>query len=99
MFARVMTIQIQSGKLEEATAVYRDYVLPVARQQKGFVSALLLTDARSGKAVSTTVWETEANQNADAANGYIQRELARIGTLIVAPPTQEAFEVSVHTYS
>ena len=42
MFARVMSIQIQSGKLEEATAVYRDYVLPVARQQKGFVSALLL---------------------------------------------------------
>ena len=62
MFARVMSIQIQSGKLEEATAVYRDYVLPVARQQKGFVSALLLTDARTGKAVSTTAWETEATR-------------------------------------
>ncbi len=97
MYARVMSIEIQSGQLEEATAVYRDYVLPIARQQKGFVSALLLTDARTGKAVSTTIWETEADQNADAANGYIQRELARIGSMIVAPPTQEEFEVSVHT--
>ncbi len=95
MFARMMSIQIQAQRLAEASDIYRDFVLPVARQQKGFVQALLLTDPGSGKAVSVTIWETLADQQAEAANGYIQRELARLGGMMLAPPTREEFELHV----
>lgn len=96
MFARMMSVQIQPQRLAEAGGIYRDFVLPVAQRQKGFVQALLLTDPGSGKAVSITIWETLADQQAEAANGYIQRELTRIGGMMLAPPTREEFEVAVY---
>ncbi len=42
MHARVVTVQIQSGKTEEATCLFRESVVPAAEQQKGFKSIILL---------------------------------------------------------
>lgn len=94
MHARVVTIQVQAGKVEEAVSIYRDSVIPAAKQQKGFKSALLLTDPDTGKGVSITLWESEADQKASEASGYLQQQLAKIGTTFVVPPSREAFVVS-----
>lgn len=94
MHARMVTIQIQAGKVEEAVSIYRDSVIPAAKQQKGFKSALLLTDPGTGKGVSITLWESEADQKASEASGYLQQQLAKIGSTFVGPPSREAFVVS-----
>jgi hypothetical protein len=44
MYARVVTVQAQPGKTEEAIAIFRNSVIPAAKQQKGFISLMLLTD-------------------------------------------------------
>ena len=36
MHARVVTIQTQLGKMEEAIRIYRDSLIPAAKEQKGF---------------------------------------------------------------
>jgi heme-degrading monooxygenase HmoA len=74
---------------------YRDSIVPAAKQQQGFTSALLLTDSRSGKGISVTLWETEADQVASEASGYFQEQIAKLGGVIAGPPVREAYEVSV----
>ena len=95
MHARVVTIQTQPGKTEEAIRIYRDSVMPAAKEQKGFKSALLLTDPDTGKGVSVTLWETEADQKASEASGYFQQQIAKFAAVFAGPPVREAYVVSV----
>ena len=95
MYSRVVTIQVQPGKTEEAVRIYRDSVIPAAKQQQGFKGALLLTDSNTGKAYSITRWETEADMKAGEASGYYQEQIAKFGHILTSTPTIEGFEVSV----
>ena len=95
MQARVVNVQIQPSKKDEAIALYRDSVLPAARQQRGYKSALLLTDPKGGKSISITLWETEADMNTGEASGYLQQQLAKFGAMFTAPPVTEHYEVGV----
>ncbi len=95
MYARVTTVQIQPGKMEEAIRIYRDSVVPAAKQQHGFNGVFLLTDPNTGKGLSITWWETEADMKAGETSGYYQQQLAKFAPHFAAPPTRESYEVSV----
>ena len=95
MYARTVTIQLQPGRTEEAVSIYRDSVIPAAKKQHGFKSALLLTDSTSGKAFSVTEWETEADMKAGEASGYYQEQIAKFGQILKSTPTREGFLVSL----
>ena len=94
MFARVITVHAQPGKIEEAATLYRDAIIPSARQQKGFNGAFLLTDSITSKGVSVTLWDTEADQKAGESSGYVQQQLGKIAPLLAGPPLRESFLVS-----
>jgi heme-degrading monooxygenase HmoA len=94
MFARVITVQTQPGKIDEAATLYRDSVIPAAKQQKGFSGAMLLTDAVTGKGISITLWETEADQKASEASGYVAQQLGKLAVVLAGPPARESFLVS-----
>jgi len=91
---REVTIQTQPGKTEEAIRIYRDSVIPAAKQQKGFKSALLLTDPSTGKGISVTLWETEADQKACETSGYFQQQIAKFAAVFAGTPVLEAYVVS-----
>jgi heme-degrading monooxygenase HmoA len=95
MNARVVTVQILPGKTDEAIRVYRDSVVPAAKQQKGFKGVYLLTDRSTGKGVSVTLWETEADMTTGEQSGYYQQQLAKFKDIFGAPPVREQYEVSV----
>jgi heme-degrading monooxygenase HmoA len=95
MHARVVTVQSQPGKTEETVRIYRDSVMPVAGQQQGFKGALLLTDPHTGKGISITLWETEADMIAGETSGYYQEQIAKFAQVFAGPPTREGYEVSV----
>ncbi|MFQ6050638.1 MAG: antibiotic biosynthesis monooxygenase family protein [Candidatus Hydrothermarchaeota archaeon] len=95
MHARVVTVQIQPGKMEETISLYRDSVVPAAKQQQGFKGALLLTDSNTGKALSIVLWETEADMKVTEASGYFQEQIAKFAALFAAPPVTEHYEVRV----
>ena len=94
MFARVITVHAQPGKIDEAATVYRDSIIPAAKEQKGFSSAMLLTDPVTGKGISVTLWETEADQKASEASGYVSQQVGKIAPLLAGPPVRESFVVS-----
>ena len=95
MQARLVTVQVQPGKIDEAISIYRDSVMPAAKQQKGFKGATLLTDRNTGKGVSVTLWETEADMKTTEASGWWQEQIAKFAAVLAMPPVREQFEVSV----
>ena len=95
MYAGVVTVQVLPGRMDEAIQVYRDSVVPAARQQRGYRAHYLLTDHESGKCISIGLWETEADMTATKASGAYQQRLAMLKDVFAAPPVREDYEVSV----
>ena len=94
MYARVVTDQVQPGKMGEAIRMYREIVAaPV--EQKGFKGAFLLTDPNTGKEISVTLWETEADMLATEASGWWQEQVGKFAAVLVGTPVREHYEVSV----
>lgn len=96
MYARVGTVQYQPGKQDEGIQLYRESILPEARQQRGFKGAMGLVDRSTGKAISITLWETEADaQVSGTGSAYLQAQLAKFASLLAAAPVVETYEVAV----
>jgi len=97
MHARLTFVQIDPSNLEEATAIFRDSVVPAAKQQVGFERGYLLTDRATGKGIAITIWVSEANMKAGEGSGYYQQQLAKFAPLFKGPPVREVYEVEVQT--
>src|SRR2546430_11338028 len=96
MHARLMIAQYRPGKADEGMQMYRESVLPEARQQRGFKGAMALLDRSTDKGMSITLWETEADAQASGTSTpYLQEQLARVASLLAAAPVVETYEVTV----
>jgi heme-degrading monooxygenase HmoA len=94
MRARVITVQVQPGKWDEAERLYRA-LGPLWKEQKGFKGAYLLGDRDASKAISVTFWETMADLEANEASGWYQEQIAKFGATFAGPPVMEHYEVTV----
>ncbi len=55
-----------------------------------------LLDRSTNKAMSISLWQTEANAQAiGASSGYLQAQLAKVASLLAAAPVIEIYEVAV----
>ena len=88
MHARVSTGEVQPGKKDEFVNSYRDSAMPANKQQRGFKGQLLLTDPNTVKAISITLWETEADLRAS------EPQYAKVAHALAGPPVREIYEVS-----
>ena len=93
MYARVTTIQIQKGREEELLEVLKETAIPLVEHQPGFCGYLRLTDSKTGKAMTITLWESE--DAVQASSAHISEIRAITGPFYVMPPFQEVFEVSL----
>src|SRR5262245_15188072 len=94
MFARVTTLQLQPGKLDDFIRIFQDSIAPAAAAQPGFGGITLLTDAQLGKVLAVGIWKTEDDLLA-GETAYYQERLAGISNLLAAPPVREVYETSV----
>jgi heme-degrading monooxygenase HmoA len=95
MYARVTTLEAQPGKAEEIIRIYRDTVVPAAKELQGFKGAWLLTDLNGNRGISITLWETDADLKASETSGFYQEQVGKFLDLAAAPPIREAYEISV----
>ena len=94
MYAQVVRIQIQPGKVEEGISTFRDSVIPAVRQQKGFKDAYLLVDRSTNKGIGFSLWESEADVVALMESGFYQQQVAKFAVVFAAPPEREVYEVA-----
>lgn len=95
MYARLVTSQVQPGTEDEVVQIFHDSVVPDARQQPGFQGAMALIDREANKTISITLWQTEAEARRSATSGYLQEQMNKFASHLLAPPVVETFEVPV----
>ncbi len=95
MFARVTNVQTKVDKLDETIKIFEESVLPAAKSQKGYRGAYLLTDRKTGKGVSISLWDSEEDAVANEESGYYQEQVSKFKDFFIAPPVREGYEVSL----
>jgi len=89
MRARVVSVEIQPGKTEEASRIVQQSIVPAMAEQKGFRGQLFLTQQDTGKSISINLWETEADLKAFEGSPVCQELLGCIWSVV--PTTSSGF--------
>ncbi len=96
MYARLTTTQFSPYRLDEAIGITRDHTLPAAQQQTGFQGCLMLVDRSTGKGITITLWEEEADRQVTGPNSAYYREaIGKVVPLLTDAPTVEDFEIAI----
>ena len=95
MFARLTIIQVNIKRIDEATKLYKESVIPAAKSQKGYRGIYLLTDRKTGKGISIAFWDSEKDAIANEQSGYYKEQVGKFKDLLTATPVREGYEVSV----
>jgi quinol monooxygenase YgiN len=95
MNARLTMVHTLPDKMDEALAIYRDSVVPEGMEQKGCLGLYLLMDRTTGKSISISLWESEADMAASEDSNFYQQQVDLFKDVFSAPPVREAYEVSV----
>ena len=94
MFARVLAVEVKPDKIDEVITNYGRYVVRAAKTQKGYKGILMLTDRKTGKGISITLWEDK--QDAIPENSiYYKTQVGRFKDYATKPAIQESYEVSI----
>jgi heme-degrading monooxygenase HmoA len=93
--ARVVSMEVLPMNVAEAVRIYRDSVVPAAKEEQGFRGALLLTDHYTGEGVSISIWESEDDMHASEASGFYHRKLDQLDALFISAPVRKHYEVSI----
>lgn len=70
MYIRMITLPVQSQRVDEAVKLFKNTIAPMFQQQKGLKAGYLVGDKSSGKVESITLWETEADASALDTSGF-----------------------------
>ncbi len=96
MYARVTSAEIFKEKIDQFIEIYAEYVVPEAKQQKGFKGIHLLIDRKSGEGMAISYWESEEDALANEKSRYYQEQVARFITFYARQPIREGYEVFAH---
>jgi heme-degrading monooxygenase HmoA len=66
MFARIVAMEAEPGRIDEGIAVINEKVLPTMKGIDGFTAANFMADRATGKLVGITFWESQQAMEASA---------------------------------
>ena len=95
MYARVVTNQIQAGKMDEWLALIRESIVPALKEQDGFAGFVVLVDREHDKSIGYSMWADETDLAASEGSGHYQQQIAKLGAVLAGPPVREANELTV----
>jgi hypothetical protein len=91
MYVRVVTVQVQPGKMDEVWRRLRE-AGPDVQATRGFREARFLTDAHTDTVLGVTLWETEADAKAAPVAGA---EGGWLRDLLTKPAVVAYYELSM----
>jgi heme-degrading monooxygenase HmoA len=78
MFTRVVEITTKAGKLHDVANAIHEKILPILRQQPGFLDETVLTsDMESNRVLGISFWETKED-----AERYSREQYPRINEML-----------------
>ena len=97
MFARVTTFQWKTDKLDEASKLYQEIVIPAVKAQKGFRSNQLLVDRNTGNVVTVALWDSKEDMMATEESGLTREWIGKFNDYYIKTPTTERYEVAAQS--
>jgi quinol monooxygenase YgiN len=95
MYARLVKLKVVGEKMDELSHIVQTVIVPVLKEEKGFIGQLFLVKAKENQAVSINWWQGETEM-AEFESGSVYRELmGKIKHLLAGPPEGEHYLVSV----
>ena len=95
MHARVTSLHLDPNMTEGGIVFLQEGVVPKLKMQKGFRGFLGLTNTE-GKAMTISLWETEADMTATESTEWYQTQVARAAPLFSDEPELEHYEVRIN---
>ena len=96
MYARVTTTQFSPYRLDEGITIAREHTLPAVQRQAGFKGYLMLVDRSTGKGITITLWEGEAQRDVTGPDSAYYREaIGRVVPLLSEAPMVEDLELVI----
>jgi heme-degrading monooxygenase HmoA len=97
MFTRVVEVNSKPGKSHETANAINEKVLPILRQQVGFIDETVLTsDTEPNRVVALSFWKTKED-----ADRYQREQFKKVtdilSSLIESPPAVRTFNVHTST--
>jgi heme-degrading monooxygenase HmoA len=96
MYARMSISPGVPGKSDDVARIHRESVVPACKTQKGFKGLYLLVDRKTGKGITISLWDTEADMTAAEKSGFYQQQVAKFKDVVSGPTVKEHYEVTVH---
>ena len=93
MYIRAITFPIQPGKNDEVVRVFQDSVAPIFQKQKGFKVGYLVGDRNTNKAMSFSLWDTEADATTMETSGAYKQWTDILAPCLSGPVEGEQDEV------
>lgn len=95
MYARLLRIQTKINRIDEASMLFEESVLPLCKSQKGFRGAYFLADRNTGHCMPVTLWESKEDMKATEESAFFQEQVVKFMDFFTAPPIREAYEVTI----
>jgi heme-degrading monooxygenase HmoA len=93
MFARLLIIQTEPKRIDEASMLFEESVIPLCKDKKGYKGASFLADRKTGKCVFITQWESEEDMLATEQSRFFQEQVVKFIGFFTKNPIREAYEV------
>lgn len=94
MFARVTTAYVSISRIDETIEIVQENIIPAAKSQKGFRGLYRLSDRKTGRGITISLWDTEEDALANEGSGYYQEQVGKLAPYYVTTPIREGYEVS-----
>ena len=94
MFARLVSVQVGSTKISEGITIWEEKDMPLTQSVKGYRGAYLLTDPKTGKVISMTLWDSEEDAVVDEKSALHEEQVDMYKDLLIGEPVAQYFEVS-----
>ena len=95
MRARVTSFNLHPNMTDGGIVLLQEGMIPKLKLLKGFRGFLALTNAE-GKAVTISLWETEADMKDTESTEWYQTQVARAAPLLSEEPELEHYEVRIY---
>ena len=93
MHAMVVDLRTNPVDTKELVRVYRDEVVPMARENRHFKGAWLLTDPDTGVGISITLWNTD--RHAGEIEGFYDEKVEKFAALLTETPVRKHYDLDV----
>ncbi len=93
MFARLLRIKTKIERIDEASKLFEENVIPLCKDKKGYKGAYFVADRKTGNSMLVTLWESEEDMLATERSRFFQEQVVKFLSFYKSSPIREAYEV------